>query len=178
MGDANGANSQLTLLGVPQIRRDLIKRHLYLIPNSIVVSRGCPHTCDFCSKEAFFKGGKSFYTQAVNEALAEIERLPGHHLYFLDDHLLGKANFATDLFVGMKGMGRVWQAASTIQAILQPGLVEKAVASGLRSLFVGFETFNQTESTRTAQVSKSQSRLQCGHRSSARLGGDDQCQLR
>src|SRR5690349_11019289 len=32
-----------TLLGVPPIRRDLIKRHLYLVPNSIVVSRGCPH---------------------------------------------------------------------------------------------------------------------------------------
>ena len=29
--------------GLPPIRRDLIKRHLYLVPNSIVVSRGCPH---------------------------------------------------------------------------------------------------------------------------------------
>ena len=48
-----------TLLGLPPIRRDLIKRHLYLVPNSIVVSRGCPHTCDFCYKEAFFKGGHS-----------------------------------------------------------------------------------------------------------------------
>ncbi|HEY4722290.1 MAG TPA: cobalamin-dependent protein, partial [Anaerolineae bacterium] len=54
-----------TLTGLPRIRRDLIKRHLYLVPNSIVVSRGCPHVCDFCYKEAFFKGGKSFYTQAV-----------------------------------------------------------------------------------------------------------------
>ena len=48
------------------IRRDLIKRHLYLVPNSIVVSRGCPHTCDFCYKEAFFEGGKGFYTQRVD----------------------------------------------------------------------------------------------------------------
>ena len=37
-----------TLAGLPRIRRDLIKRHLYLVPNSIVVSRGCPHSCDFC----------------------------------------------------------------------------------------------------------------------------------
>src|SRR5438094_4864291 len=29
-----------TLLGVPRIRRDLIKRNLYLVPNYIVVSRG------------------------------------------------------------------------------------------------------------------------------------------
>lgn len=130
------------LVGMPRIRRDLIKRHLYLVPNSIVVSRGCPHVCDFCYKEAFFKGGRSFYTQAVDDALAEIERLPGRHLYFLDDHLFGNARFASALFDGMRGMNRLWQAAGTVQAVLKSGLLEKAVASGLRSLFVGFETLN------------------------------------
>lgn len=49
-----------TLAGVPKIRRDLIKRNLYLVPNSIVISRGCPHRCDFCYKHAFFRGGKGF----------------------------------------------------------------------------------------------------------------------
>ena len=89
-----------TLASVPPIRRDLIKRHLYLVPNSIVVSRGCPHVCDFCYKEAFFEGGRGFYTQRVDEALAEIERLPGRHLYFLDDHLFGDVRFAAALFDG------------------------------------------------------------------------------
>lgn len=131
-----------TLLGVPPVRRDLIKRHLYLVPNSIVVSRGCPHTCDFCYKEAFFEGGASFYTQTVDAALAEIERLPGRHLYFLDDHLFGNRRFASALFDGMKGMGRLWQAAGTVQAVLAPDLLEKAVEAGLRSLFVGFETLD------------------------------------
>lgn len=129
-----------TLLNAPPIRRDLIKRNLYLVPNSIVVSRGCPHVCDFCYKEAFFKGGKSFYTLQVDDALAEINRLPGHHLYFLDDHLFGNPRFAGALFDGMKGMGRLWQAAGTVQSVLRPGLLEKAVECGLRSLFVGFET--------------------------------------
>ena len=95
-------------------RRDLIKRRLYLVPNSIVVSRGCPHACDFCYKEAFFAGGKSFYTRAVDEALAEIEALPGRHLFFLDDHLFGNVRFAAALFDGMRGMGRLWQAAGTV----------------------------------------------------------------
>src|SRR6185436_7424041 len=113
-----------------------------LVPNSIVVSRGCPHVCDFCYKEAFFRGGKSFYTQAVDDALAEIARLPGRHLYFLDDHLLGNPRFAAELFEGMRGMGRLWQAAGTVRSVLQPGLLEQAVAAGLRSLFVGFETIN------------------------------------
>ncbi len=131
-----------TLEGLPPIRRDLIRRHLYLVPNSIVVSRGCPHACDFCYKQAFFRGGKGFYTQKVDAALAEIERLPGRHLYFLDDHLFGNVPFAEALFEGMRGMGRVWQAAATVASALRPGLLEKARDAGLRSLFVGFETLS------------------------------------
>lgn len=131
-----------TLDKVPPIRRDLIKRSRYLVPNSIVVTRGCPHHCDFCYKDAFFEGGRSFYTQAVDDALSEIDRLPGRHLYFLDDHLLGNARFAQTLFEGMKGMKRVFQGAATIDSILRGNLIEKAAEAGLRSLFVGFETFS------------------------------------
>jgi radical SAM superfamily enzyme YgiQ (UPF0313 family) len=135
-------STERTLAGLPPVRRDLIKRHLYLVPNSLVVSRGCPHHCDFCYKDAFFAGGKSFYTQVVDEALAEIDRLPGRHLYFLDDHLFGNRRFAEALFDGMTGMGRLWQAAGTVKSVLEPGLLERAAAVGLRSLFVGFETIN------------------------------------
>ena len=125
---------------VPPIRRDLIDRRAYLVPNSIVVTRGCPQHCDFCYKDAFFAGGRGFYTQRVDDALAEIARLPGRHLYFLDDHLLGDRRFASALFDGMRGMGRLVQGAATVDSILRDELIEKAAAAGLRSLFVGFET--------------------------------------
>jgi radical SAM superfamily enzyme YgiQ (UPF0313 family) len=131
-----------TLANVPPVRRDLIKRERYLVPNSLVVTRGCPHHCNFCYKDAFFNGGKSFYTQKTDDALAEIERLPGRHLYFLDDHLLGNKHFAAALFDGMRGMNRVFQAAATVSSILDGDLIEKAAAAGLRSVFVGFETFS------------------------------------
>ena len=36
------------LSSLPPLRRDLIERRRYLVPNSIVISRGCPHVCDFC----------------------------------------------------------------------------------------------------------------------------------
>lgn len=112
------------------------------MPNSIVVSRGCPHHCDFCYKDAFFKGGRSFYTQRVDDALSEMERLPGRHLYFLDDHLLGNQKFAEQLFEGMQGMNRLFQGASTVEAILRGNLIEQAAAAGLRSVFIGFETLS------------------------------------
>ena len=136
-------SSVRTLEKLPPVRRDLIKREKYLVPNSLVVTRGCPHHCDFCYKDAFFQGGKSFYTQLVDDALSEIDRLPGNHLYFLDDHLLGNQKFATELFDGMRGMNRVFQGASTVDAILRGNLVEKAAEAGLRSVFVGFETFSE-----------------------------------
>jgi radical SAM superfamily enzyme YgiQ (UPF0313 family) len=129
-----------TLAAVPPIRRDLIRRRSYLVPNSIVVTRGCPQHCDFCYKDAFFSGGRSFYTQRVDAALAEIDRLPGRHLYFLDDHLLGDRRFGAALFEGMRGMNRLFQGAATVDSILNGDLIERAADAGLRSLFVGFET--------------------------------------
>lgn len=132
-----------SLVGIPPLRRDLIRRSRYLVPNSIVVTRGCPHHCDFCYKDAFFAGGRSFYVQQVDDALAEIARLPGKHLYFLDDHLLGNSRFARALFDGLKGMNRVFQGAATVDSILRGDLIEHAAAAGLRSLFVGFETLSE-----------------------------------
>ncbi|HEY7446522.1 MAG TPA: radical SAM protein [Vicinamibacterales bacterium] len=129
-----------TLDRLPPLRRDLINRRRYLVPNSIVVTRGCPQHCDFCYKNAFFEGGRSFYTQRVDDALAEISRLPGRHLYFLDDHLLGDRRFAAALFEGMRGMRRLFQGAATVDSILRDDLIERAAAAGLRSIFVGFET--------------------------------------
>jgi radical SAM superfamily enzyme YgiQ (UPF0313 family) len=145
-----------SLQRLPPIRRDLIERRRYLVPNSIVVTRGCPHHCDFCYKDAFFEGGRSFYTQHVDDALAEIERLPGRHLYFLDDHLLGHRRFASALFEGMRGMNRLFQGAATVDSILSGDLIERAAEAGLRSLFVGFETLS------TANLAQSNKRQNLG----------------
>jgi len=134
------STSGRTLDRLPPVRRDLIHRRNYLVPNSIVVTRGCPQHCDFCYKDGFFSGGRSFYTQRVDDALSEIARLPGRHLYFLDDHLLGDRRFAAALFEGMRGMKRLFQGAATVDSILRGDLIERAADAGLRSLFVGFET--------------------------------------
>lgn len=167
-----------TLETLPPIRRDLIQRHRYLVPNSIVVSRGCPHHCTFCYKDAFFAGGRSFYTQLVDDALAEISRLPGRHLYFLDDHLFGNSKFSRDLFRGMRGMGRVFQGAATVDSILRDDVVEEAAAAGLRSLFVGFETLSSASLGRRGQTPEFGSQLSRGGEATRQPWHHDQRQLR
>ena len=66
--------------------------------------------------------------------------MPGRHLYFLDDHLLGDRRFARALFDGMRGMNRLFQGAATVDSVLRDDLIERAADAGLRSLFVGFES--------------------------------------
>jgi len=135
-------SSRRDLVDLPLPRRDLIKAQNYLVPNSIVVSRGCPHSCDFCYKTSFFRGGRSFYTLVLDRAIEEIGLLKGRHLFFLDDNVFGAPEFARALFSEMRSLGHIWQGASTVRSVLDTTLLDLAVAAGLRSLFVGFESLN------------------------------------
>ena len=171
-------SSLRTIEDIPPIRRDLIQRSRYLVPNSIVVSRGCPHHCTFCYKDAFFEGGRSFYTQRVDDALAEIARLPGRHLYFLDDHLLGNRRFSRELFTGMRGMNRVFQGAATVDSILRDDTIELAARAGLRSLFVGFETLSTSGLAGRRQETEPWQRLSRRDPAARRSRHHDQRQLR
>lgn len=129
--DRYTSTSGPTLVGVSPIRRDLIQRALYLVPNSIVVSRSCPDRCGFCYRDSFFTGGKGYYTQVVDDPLAEIERLPGKHLYFLDDYILGNPRFARGGCRGGRhhpgcgdadhGRARYWRGRLHDQDVQPPG---------------------------------------------------------
>jgi radical SAM superfamily enzyme YgiQ (UPF0313 family) len=147
-------SAERTIETIPPVRRDLIKRHLYLVPNSIVVSRGCPHHCDFCYKDAFFEGGKSFYTQRVDAALSEIDRLAGKPPVFPGRSFIRKPKICHRLICWNAGHEPVFQGASTIDAILRGNLIEKAAEAGLRSVFIGFETLNNANLSPEQQEAK------------------------
>ena len=136
------------LTSLPVVRRDLIRNENYLVPNSVVTSRGCPHRCDFCYSNSFFRGGRHFYTVQLERAVDEVGALPGRHLFFLDDNIFGDREFAMALFREMRSMDRIWQGAATVRSVLDTDLLDLAVESGLRSLFVGFESLNQEEMSR------------------------------
>jgi len=89
-----------------------------------------------------YKGGKSYYRYAIEQALKEIDSLPGRFIYFLDDNLFADEAFAIELMDALKGMGRIFQAASTLKALANPVLLRKAADAGLKSVFTGFETLS------------------------------------
>lgn len=136
-------NGERTLENMPFARRDLIQRRNYLLPNSIVVSRGCPHQCEFCYSRNFYAGGKSYYLADRSHVRKEIESLPGRHLFFLDDNLFGNPEWIKEIFADMKGMNRVFQGAATVSSLRDDSLLDRAAEAGLRSLFIGFESLNE-----------------------------------
>lgn len=124
----------------PLPRRDLFKREKYLVPNSMVISRGCPNRCSFCYVSSFYPQGQSFLSYQLDHILREIDSMPGKHLYFLDDNLFGNPALCRELFREMRGMGRLFQGAVTISSVLDGDLVELAREAGFRSAFIGFES--------------------------------------
>lgn len=133
---------QVSLEGLPLPRRDLFKREKYLVPNSMVFSRGCPNKCSFCYVSSFFQGRKTFFTYEVDRILQEIESMKGRHLYFLDDNIFADKNLVRQVFKEMKGMNRVFQGAITVDSILEDDTIELAYEAGFRSAFIGFESVN------------------------------------
>lgn len=128
---------------LPLPRRDLIKREKYLVPNSMVFSRGCPNRCSFCYVNSFYKHGKSFYTYKIDRILEELETLKGKHLYFLDDNIFADKKLSREIFKQMKGSNKLFQGAITISSILEDDTIELAHEAGFRSAFIGFESINQ-----------------------------------
>jgi len=127
---------------LPLPRRDLFKSERYLVPNSMVFSRGCPHKCSFCYVSSFYREGKSYYTYKIDRILKEIDSMPGKHLYFLDDNIFADKKLAREIFRQMKGMNKVFQGAVTVGAVLADDTIELAYEAGFRSAFIGFESIN------------------------------------
>jgi radical SAM superfamily enzyme YgiQ (UPF0313 family) len=142
-------SSRRDLLNIPSVRRDLLNLNKYLVRNSLVVTRGCPFSCDFCYKESFFINGKSYYTYSLDRALEEIDSLDGKHLFFLDDNLLAENKFTEDLFAELSKRNRLLQGAGTIQGINNEKIIKLAAKAGLKSLFVGFESINKENMIKT-----------------------------
>jgi radical SAM superfamily enzyme YgiQ (UPF0313 family) len=126
---------------VPIPRRDLMNSRAYLIRHTMVTSRGCPHSCDFCYKSSFW--GPTYYEpRPMADVERELSRIDDHLVFFLDDNLLSNRRHARALFDVLRGSGIVWQAAASLDVARDPRYLEEAYRAGCRSLFVGFESLS------------------------------------
>jgi len=126
---------------VPLPRRDLMNPSSYLIRNTMVTSRGCPHSCDFCYKSSFW-GSRYYEARPIAEIERELEMVEDGLVFFLDDNLLANRRHARALFDVLRGSGIVWQAAASLEVTRDTSYLDEAYEAGCRSLFVGFESIS------------------------------------
>lgn len=125
----------------PIPRRDLMNPRAYLIRNTMVSSRGCPHSCDFCYKSSFW-GPHYYEPRPMIDIARELASMDDRLVFFLDDNLLANKMHARKLFKLLREFGIVWQAAASLDVTSDPAYLEEAYEAGCRSLFVGFESLS------------------------------------
>ncbi len=125
---------------MPHPRLDLLKKNAYMTVNCVQTTRGCPYQCDFCHVTHFF--GKTYRCRPVDEVIAEVQRLPGEFIVFIDDNIAGNRHYAKELFTRLKPLKKKWASQASITLTRDPELLKLAADSGCVSLFVGIESLS------------------------------------
>ncbi len=130
------------LQGLPLPRRDLLRQNAYLTTNTIQTTRGCPFNCDFCSVTDFF--GHTYRCRPLPEVIQEIETLNlNRPLVFVDDNIIGKPQYALELFKAIKQYKVRWGSQCSINLAKHPELMKAARDSGCVAMFIGIESICQ-----------------------------------
>ena len=122
-------------------RRDLLQRKAYFFINTVQTTRGCPFDCDFCSVTAFY--GRTYRTRPVGDVIREIEAMGGGHVFFVDDNIIGRPDYAKRLFQALKPLKIKWFSQASLNIAKDKNLLRLAKESGCGGLFIGFESLSQ-----------------------------------
>jgi len=129
----NGAD----LAAYPRLDRGLLRGRGYLTTNLVQATRGCPYRCSFCSVSTV---NPKYRRRPVDDVVAEVARLRGRAVFFIDDNLLINREYSRRLFGALAPLGKKWIGEVSIDIADDPELLDLAAASGLVGLLVGFES--------------------------------------
>lgn len=133
---------ELPLLKWNAYRQSWLYRMYFHWP--IVFSRGCPHPCDYCAVQTYYR--RTYRTRPVDDVLADLETirsLGGDRVLFLDDNPVARPEAAKELFRAMIPFRMKWASQATVNVARDPELLDLAARSGCVSLSIGFESVNE-----------------------------------
>ncbi len=125
-----------------RFRRSAFYRWYFHWP--ILASRGCPHTCDYCSIQTYYE--RSYRSRPVEEVIDDfrtVKALGGNRVLVLDDNPIGNLAYAKELFRALAPLKMQWATQCTINIARNDELLELAARAGLRTLTIGFESISK-----------------------------------
>jgi radical SAM superfamily enzyme YgiQ (UPF0313 family) len=127
---------------IPMKYRESTKKRLFnVIP--VMSTRGCPYTCEFCCVSQLF--GKEIRHVPINNVVRDIEESKGRIYIFLDDNIIGKPEYAKELFRAIKHLKIKWVGQASISFVNDTELMKLAAESGCAALFFGLESVSETQ---------------------------------
>lgn len=112
----------------------------------IATSRGCPHTCSFCSVIKMF--GRGYRTLTPDQVIAEIKHQIGvtgsRKIFFVDDNFAENKKRAKEILTRIidEKLDMDIVAQIRIEAARNEELLELMYKANLRYVFIGFESIN------------------------------------
>jgi len=141
----------LPLLKPDAFRSSWLYRKYFFWP--ILFSRGCPHPCEYCAVQTYYK--RTFRTRPVEEFIDEVERMRAigaRRFLFLDDNPVANPEKAKEMLRALVPQRVQWVSQSTINVARDPELLDLVARSGARVLSIGFESLSEDS---LASISKS-----------------------
>ena len=124
---------------LPCPRRDLQRRCGYMIPNTVMVTRGCRGRCDFCTVPAAKFG---WQTRPIAEVIDEIRKIPARRIAISDVHLTEDPEYAKEFLHALIPLKKSWGGLASTRIGQDDELLDLMQQSGCKFLLIGFESIN------------------------------------
>lgn len=141
---------------IPVPRWSLLREKDYLFTNTLYIGRGCPWRCDFCYNSSPNFDAR-YRIKPVDHIVREIASLGTDHVMFIDDNFIGHPARAREVLHALRPLRLTWHTAVSADIGRHPDLLDLMAGAGCRSLFIGFESVNQSN---LLQCHKRQNRIE------------------
>ncbi|MDH4156900.1 MAG: B12-binding domain-containing radical SAM protein [candidate division Zixibacteria bacterium] len=138
------AESLPDLSRLPVPRYELMNRWRMGIWRPVQTTRGCPHSCSFCSVTTFFH--HSYRMRPIDQVIRDVKaarRYGSRHIAFIDDNMSGNLDYCADLWEALIPLRIIWMTQCSITLAENPSLLKLAHRSGCRLVSVGIESTDE-----------------------------------
>lgn len=131
---------ELSLAGLPPVRRDLMPEKHYITTHVFEATRGCVHACDFCVVPSAW--GRQPLQKPVEEVVDDIRRTGARQAIFVDLNIIADRGYAAELFEALLPLRLRWYGLATTLLADDPPLLQLCARSGCRGLLIGLESIS------------------------------------
>jgi radical SAM superfamily enzyme YgiQ (UPF0313 family) len=110
----------------------------------VETSRGCQYHCKFCAVWRFHRG--HIRMRSPHTVVQELRNIESPYISFADDNFLVSTSRAHEICLGIQkaGIKKNYQMQARSDTIVRhPDLLKEWVDIGLKTVFIGFESFTQ-----------------------------------